>query len=58
MIRQAETAAAPELAKKGAKTKGLRRALDRMSARKALQRAQDKANGAHRDAQDLERGRK
>ena len=56
-IRQAETAAAPELAKQGPKATSLRRALDRMSGRKALHRARDKASGAHRDAQDAERGR-
>ncbi len=56
-IRRAETAAAPALAKKGSKATSLRRALDRMSARKALQRARDKATGAHQDAQDIERGR-
>jgi tetratricopeptide (TPR) repeat protein len=57
VIRQAEAAAAPELAKKGPRAKSLRRALDRMSARKALQRARDKTAGAHQDAQDVERGR-
>jgi len=57
VIRQAEAAAAPELATGGPKARGLRRALDRMSARKALQRARDKATRAHRDAQDIERGR-
>jgi len=55
-IRQAETTAASVLDKKGPSSKSLRRALDRMSARKALQRARDKATGAHRDAKDLDRG--
>ena len=66
VIRQAETAVAKAGCGSGGKgkkkgksqAKSLRRALDKMSARKALQRARDKANGAHRDAQDLERGRK
>lgn len=56
-IRQAETAAAPELARPGPKARNLRRALDRMSARKALQRARDKVTGAHRDAEDVEGSR-
>lgn len=57
VIRQAEAAAAPELTRNGPQAKSLRRALDQMSAKKALQRARDKAAGAHRDAQDVERGR-
>ena len=35
----------------------LRKAADSMSARRALQRARDKADGAHRDAMDVERSR-
>lgn len=36
----------------------LKKALAGMSARKALQRARDKKNGAHKDARSLEKGRR
>ena len=51
-----EVAASIEAGGKG--SDGLRAALDRMSARKALQRARDKANGAAKDAQNLENDRR
>ncbi len=38
--------------------RSLQRAVDKMSARRALQRAKDKANGAHDDAIDVERSRR
>ena len=42
----------------GSGVESLKKALAEMSARRALQRAKDKKSGAHRDARQLEKGRR
>jgi len=56
-LAKAVAVARPLIEAGGKDSEGLRAALDHMSARKALQRALDKASGAARDAQQLEKDR-
>jgi tetratricopeptide (TPR) repeat protein len=56
-IRHAEDAVRDELQGSGPDAARVRKALDAMGARKALQRARDKSAGAHQDAQQLDKGR-
>ena len=61
IISRAESASRAPIDAKGASAERMRKSLQKayanMSARRALQRARDKANGAHKDAQDVERGK-
>ena len=57
-LAKADQVAMPLIEAGGKDSEGLRAALDRMSARKALQKAQDKANGAGQDARQLDSDRR
>jgi tetratricopeptide (TPR) repeat protein len=56
-LRHAEATVQPELDSDDADAERLKKALEEMSARRALQRARDRSGASAADAADLERGR-